>query len=270
MGMDNHYEGVHYTSLRRASKIAERLHCFNAIITGKGEPTLFSASLRKAIFFLREMGFPVIELQTNGIRLVDKTCGLSSWSEEGLGWVSISLVSWDDEVNTSIMQPKVERPSTASMVAAAKKAGLRVRLSCIMTKGAVDDWQGVRRMREFATEIGADHLTVRPVNMPSVLDAEANAEKAQWVRDHKVPEQNMVQIQQYLESKAGSARVLSHGAKVYSVQLGPGQREENICLTNCFVSEEARLADKDTIRQLIVFPDGTVTTDWDHPGNTIL
>lgn len=271
MGVTEKFRGFNEIALLRMTGIAARLHCFSAVITGKGEPTLFEQDLSHLIQTLGALKVPLVELQTNGVRLPKLEDLIHAWYMNGLAWISISLVSWDDKENKAVMQPRVTRPSTSEMVKFARRGGVKVRLNCIMHKDGVDSFDKVMRLREFATDIGAHHVTIRPVNRPTNLRDDSNLEKAQWIDNHKVPEEALLEIRAKLREISTKTRGLAHGAEVYSVRRAPGKPEENLCFSNCFLTDEERTAlEDDTIRQLIMFPDGTVTTDWDHEGSSIL
>ena len=62
---------INYRNLKIAGKLALASGCTTAMITSKGEPTLFPEDVDAYVRYASEMGFPLIELQTNGIPIWD-------------------------------------------------------------------------------------------------------------------------------------------------------------------------------------------------------
>ena len=63
---------VNWRNFRIACRLAERCGVTTAMLTGKGEPTLFPEQITKYLEVLGEFRFPLVELQTNGIRLAEQ------------------------------------------------------------------------------------------------------------------------------------------------------------------------------------------------------
>src|SRR5262249_23447888 len=76
---------VNWRNFRKACWLAKQWGATTAMITGKGEPTLFPAQITRYLDQLQEHHFPVIELQTNGALLADDSERfLEAWYERGL------------------------------------------------------------------------------------------------------------------------------------------------------------------------------------------
>jgi hypothetical protein len=63
---------VNWRNFRVACRLAERCGVTTAMLTGKGEPTLFPEQITKYLQALSEFPFPIIELQSNGILLAER------------------------------------------------------------------------------------------------------------------------------------------------------------------------------------------------------
>jgi len=50
----------------KAADLAIRYNDVSAVLTGKGEPTLYPEQITDYCYSLRSRGFPIIDLQTNG------------------------------------------------------------------------------------------------------------------------------------------------------------------------------------------------------------
>ncbi|KKM67725.1 hypothetical protein LCGC14_1468260 [marine sediment metagenome] len=76
-----------YRNFHTACQFATRCGVTTAMITGKGEPTLFPNQITMYIKMLSDHRFPFIELQTNGKRLWTEdrfTDYLAQWKDEYL------------------------------------------------------------------------------------------------------------------------------------------------------------------------------------------
>jgi len=91
---------------------------------------------------------------------------LMSWYKMGLSTISISIVHYDEKVNKEIFTPNRDYPSLSEIVAKLHDIGFMVRLSCVMYKGAIDSPKEVKKMIGFAKNIGAEQLSIRPVERP--------------------------------------------------------------------------------------------------------
>jgi len=253
---------VNWRNFRIACRLAERCGVTTAMFTGKGEPTIFPEQITK---FLREMAdfqFPIKELQSNGILLVERpevySKHLADWYELGLTTVAISIVHYRPEKNRPIYLPHrknyIDLPRLIEFLHEHK---LSVRLACIMANGFIDDPQGLQELIEFAVKQKVEQLTIRPVNRPaSSLDLEAY----NWTNEHHLRPQQLEAIQNFLRTNGALLMTLAHGAQVFDVH---GQ---NVCLTDSLTIESR----SDDLRQLIFFPDGHLRYDWQHSGAILL
>ena len=230
------------------------------MLTGKGEPTLFSEQLGQYLMHLAksEVEFqykvPSVELQTNGIRIASRPDVydplLSNWSSMGLDLAAISVVSFDEAKNRAIYTPYLRRYiSLSELVDRLHQHGIRARLACIMMNGIIDTPALVAQMVEFAKEIGADELTLRPVNRPETTQ---NSMVVDFIDGHLLNQKQKDDIADYLYRTGRVVNEMSFGATIFDVG---GQ---NVCLTNSLTLDK----DGKELRQLIFYPDGQIATSW--------
>lgn len=266
-GLTNSEPDYDWDSFDIAAQIARERQCITAFITSKGEPILFPDTVEETIVRLKQTHkFPLIELQTNGIRLLYLSGEgvLRRWYKYGLKTMCISAVHWELERNREIYGSNY--PDLKDVVRVCTEAGIRVRVSCVMLNGYVDSPDTVKQMRMKCTEWGADQLTIRPVSAPSKCLNWGEEWRLDWIKENQPSEDGQRRIYQWLESSNGEKRNLAHGAKVYSVQLQMREPEVNICLSNCFTPPTK----DEEIRQIIWLPNGRITDNWDHEGFIIL
>ncbi len=225
------------------------------LLTGKGEPTLFPKQINDYLTVLNHR-FPLIDLQTNGIRVEELSEEFVLWKELGLTLVCISVAHSDPKKSNELMGIKQD----FNYLDAVKKLhdiGFAVRLNCTMMKS------GVRLPAQFDSIVnqaaihGVEQLTLREVTMP---DQVVDHEVGDFVKSEQVPGAASL-LNNYLLMK-GATRLLElpQGGVVYDYH---GQ---NVALGNCLTGT----TDPNDIRQIIFFPDGRVAYDWRYPGARIL
>ena len=255
---------VNWRNFRKACLLAQQNGVTTAMLTSKGEPTLFPDQLTQYLEVLSEFSFPLIELQTNGVMFQERPeryrSYLERWYELGLSTVAVSIVSEDPEENRKIYLPhKDAYPDLGKLVKLLRDHGLSVRLTCTMLKDVLDTPEALVRLVDFARQTGAEQLTVRPVNQPDP-DRSRDPEVSRWTKEQVLSQAQVDAIAGYLEQHATRLMTLPHGAVVYDLA---GQ---NICLTDCLTIESGG----QELRQLIFFPDGHLRYDWQYAGATLL
>jgi len=251
-------------NLMVACQLAERAGVTTAMITGKGEPTLWPERVNQYLAVLRGR-FPFIELQTNGIGIgsgrVDED-QLSYWYLHGITTVCLSVVHWKHEQNHAIYlphRPSKDYPALEKTIDLLHAEGFSVRLNCILLEGWVDCWEDVQGVIRFCQDQRIEQLTLMPVNSP----VQARSSEAEcWAADHVLPQSTVLGIRGELETHGTPLMDLAHGARVFDYG---GQ---NVCLSNCLSHE--RYTDKSLMRNLIFFPDGHLRYDWELKGAVLL
>jgi molybdenum cofactor biosynthesis enzyme MoaA len=89
---------VNWRNFRVACRLAERCGVTTVMLTGKGEPTLFPRQITRYLQAMAEFRFPIIELQSNGILLIEQSDvysgHLRDWYDLGLTTIAISVVHY--------------------------------------------------------------------------------------------------------------------------------------------------------------------------------
>jgi len=247
---------VNWRNFRKASQLARDGGCSTAMITSKGEPTIFPEQITRFLEELLPFNFPITELQTNGLLIADGRVTdehLQKWYDLGLTTIAISVVHYDRAKNKSIYTPHRQYLDLAALIAKLKKFKFTVRLATVMVKGYLDSVEEVKTMIGFATTNGVDQLTFRPVTKPDKSEHEGIYK---WTTAHAVDDQLVVDCNAYLSKNGSEILELAHGATVYDVG---GQ---NVCMTNCLTVQPK----SEEMRQIIFYPDGATRYAWQFAG----
>lgn len=252
-------EEVNWRNFGIAARFAKESGVKTALLTGKGEPTLFPDQITEYLEHIREFRFPFIELQTNGLDLAgNKLDGyLKQWYELGMTTVAVSIAHYDREKNKEIFTPNAEYPDLESTVKKLHDMKYTVRLTCVMINDYIDSVEEIDKLVDFAKKNGVEQLTIRPIRKPKASRSDAIAK---WVEDHGLDDEKVVGIRNYLNHNATTLLQLMHGAIVYDY------KGQNLCLTDALTIEPAT----DKIRQLIFFPDGHLRYDWQYKGAILI
>lgn len=250
---------VNWRNFRKAARLARDGSCSTAMITSKGEPTIFPDQVTQFLKELAPYDFPITELQTNGLliadgKVTDET--LQVWYDLGLTTIAISVVHYNDGKNREIYTPHREYPPLVKLIAKLKGFGFTVRLATVLVKGYLDSVAEVENMINFARIYEVDQLTFRPVTKPDHSESDS---VYRWTVDHAVEQQLTVDVNAWLEVHGEPFLELTHGATVWDVD---GQ---NVCMTNCLTVQPR----SEEMRQLIFFPDGATRYTWQHKGSRV-
>jgi len=258
---------VNWRNFMKACRLAELKGVTTAMFTGKGEPLLFPGQITGFLEAMAHFNFPMIEIQTNGIKISENpeeySHHLQNWHDFGLTTVAISIVHYEPEKNREIYLPyKKQYIDLPALIRAIRKVGrdgemkgLSVRLTCIGADGYVDSVEKLQKLIEFARANLVEQLTFTPVNKP---DEEHSHDKAawDWINKHHLKDHQLREIMDFVKKNGSHLLTLQHGAKVYDVN---GQ---NLCLNACLTVHP----DKDDLRNLIFYPDGSIRYYWQYPG----
>jgi molybdenum cofactor biosynthesis enzyme MoaA len=249
---------VNWRRFETACRLAREAGCLTAMITGKGEPTLFPAQITRFLEALAPHKFPLIEIQTNGSVIADgkhiDDDLLKKWRELGLITVAVSVVHHDAEKNRKIFFPR--RKSYFDLPALIKKLhdfDFSVRLTTIAANGLIDSPDEVKGMIEFARANSVEQLTITPVTKP---DKSEGKEVFDWVSVNGLTDEQFTAIKEYMNGAGTVLNNLPHGARVFDFA---GQ---NACLNNCITVDP----NSKEMRSIIFFPDGHVRYAWQYSG----
>ncbi|MBW3022528.1 radical SAM protein [Candidatus Woesearchaeota archaeon] len=253
---------VNWRNFRKACALAKQCGVTTAMITSKGEPTLFPDQITKYLEAMKEFEFPMIELQTNGILIAQNPekykAHLEKWYDRGLTTIAVSVVHWDSEKNRQIYLPHSQRyPELSELADYLHREKFSVRLSCIMADDYVCDSKGLEEFILFAKNNKIEQVTGRPVNKPGKSES-SEAEK--WATEHYLKDEQLEDIKGYLSKNGHQIMKLQHGATVYDI------KGQNFCLTDSLTIEP----ESENLRQLIFFPDGHLRYDWQYPGAVLI
>ncbi len=227
----------------------------SVILTGKGEPLLYPKMITHYLNLIHYQ-FPIIELQTNGIRIREMQDTLRFWQDSGLNKVCISIASNCPTRSNTLMGIKALRYNYWDAVTLLKQMGFVVRLNCTMLKEGICSPANLDSLVSSTKDHGVDQLTLREVDMPH----DASGDVFEYVKQQK-PHGAAIRLHHYL-AMSGTTPLLTlpHGGIIYDYN---GQ---NVCISNCLTET----TDPNDIRQLIFFPDGRLSFSWQYPAARIL
>ena len=180
---------------------------------------------------------------------------LDRWYENGLNTICISIVHYDNEKNAEIYTPGKEYPDLSETLSMLHEIGYTVRLSCVGVQGYIDDIESFQGLMNFAKENNVAQVSYCPMTNAG---NSKNGKVSEWIEKHAL--KFYFNIAEHVRVNGTLLMNLVHGAQVFDLD---GQ---NICLKNCLTRDP----EEDTIRQLIFFPDGKLTYDWEYEGARIL
>ena len=250
-------DDINVRNFRKACLFAKQSGVSTVLLTGVGEPLLYSSHIYKYLELLREFEFPFIELQTNGIDL-HRFDGeyLKMWYDLGLTTVSLSVAHWRTRENREIFGENFV--TLENNIEILHRNKLSVRISCVMLDGYIDSKDKILEMIQFCKDLRVEQLTCRPVGMPK--DSK-NEDIKHWAIQHLIDKDVEKDIDYHFNTNSNSTLLLklAHGAKVYDYD---GQ---NISLNSCLTHSP----NPDDIRQLIFANDNHLRYSWEHKGAII-
>lgn len=265
-GVEAKYKQPNCTNLDTACRLAEKGGVTTALITGKGEPTLFPADISGYLYVLPKY-FPIIELQTNAMTRIfdqsdDSTLYLNDWRKAGLTTIIISIVHYDAERNREIYchqdgEYRFDYPDLPKTIEYLHNLNFSVRLGCVGCKGYIDNPEEIKNLIDFAKNNKVEQLTWRPVTRPEDPKSDTIGRNTDRLA---IDAEDSKRIATWVQMNGHRLLKLPHGAVVYDV-FG-----QNICLSNCLTHD----ANEPIIRQLIYFPDGHLRYSWEYEGSIIL
>lgn len=253
---DRKYCPIWFKKLRKACMVAQMGGADTAIITSKHEPTMAGdPRLFNAINVCSEY-FPIIELQTNGMKLADADYR-DKLMEAGLTTLAISGVSYRQDVNQKVISKNY--PDLSELVPRYKDEGFLTRFCSIMIKETHGhDVKLLEREIEEIKNLGFHQLTLRIMGAPekNLMQENKKADEVfEWVEENRLDFVEISEIKGYLESNFELMRKYPWGSLVYS---GNGM---SICIADCL----SDVIDEHNYRYVIYYPDGHLRYRWDMP-----
>lgn len=255
---------VNWKNFKIACRLAEKMNATTAMLTGKGEPTLFPNTIARYLEKLQGFNFPLVELQTNGIVLAEESDSsdamLGRWRDQGLTTIAISIVHFKEEKNRQIYSSHTNRHfDLGDFITKLHGRGYSVRLSCVLMKKFIDDCGSVEKLIKFAKDNNVEQLTLTPVNRPISSTAKDVLDRVQ--NEFVISSLDLNNILDMIKYQGTFLTSLIHGAMVFDY------RGQNVCMNNCL---QAHQEEASGIRNLIFYPDGHIRYDWQHSGAIIL
>jgi len=253
---------VNWRNFAIACRLAQQSGVTTVMLTGKGEPTLFPDQITRFLRALEPYGFPLVELQSNGIAFLERSAEyenhLHEWHALGLTTVALSVSHYLPGKNREIYLPHrdsyIDLPELIRLL---HRCEFSVRLTCVMADGYIDNTEKLAAFIAFAKQHQVEQFTVRPLNHPKTS---RNREVFDWTAQHHLKTGQLDEIRDFLQQHGHLLMTLVHGALVYDVD---GQ---NVCLTDSLTID----SHSEDLRQLIFFPDGHLRYDWQYPGAILL
>ena len=247
---------VNWRNFKKACRLAQIGGATTVLLTGKGEPTLQPQLINDYLEYLEEFQFPFIELQTNGIQIGNNNLDdyLNKWYQNGLTTICLSAVHYWQDMNRKIYGNNY--PDLKKTVKKLHDIGFTIRLSIMMLKGYVDTPVELNNIVGFCKTHKIKQLTIRPIACP---EGEANT-TSQWILEHTLDQNQLMGIRGFLYNNGKEVLHLAHGAIVYDY------KGQNICLANCLTTNKTT----DDMRQIIFFPNGSISYDWSFSGAVLL
>jgi hypothetical protein len=155
-----------------------------ALITGRGEPTLYPGHLGTIINRLDKV-FPCIELQTNGI--LYKELPWEEWKLYGLNTIAISVCSLNSAENNIIMNID-KQFDVRDCIQYLAGLGFTIRISYQPTSLTTPtgemwkDWNWFENTILDAKQMGAQQITFRSIGTP---DKTKNKEAYEWIEKYR-------------------------------------------------------------------------------------
>lgn len=244
---------LYYKNLESAIKLSARYGGWSLSLTGSGEPTCDPDSITSALEVYQKCEregafFPNVNLFTNGILLAEeKFCNeyLDLWKKLGLTNVAVSIHAVNEEEQAKAYNLK-SYPSLETMVGNIRKHGVGVRGTLLLRKNGVDNSDKYKHAVHTLIDKGFDNITSWPVGNP---DGTRNEYTPSWFA--------ILGIKRWLHRHA----ILCHG---HVWGGGVYDYKGNILRITDYVTKHD--PNKDFVRQLVVFQDGTVAYSWIRKG----
>ena len=262
VGVSTRKPEVDWRNFHKAALLASRSDTQTVMITGKGEPTIFPDQITDYLEALQKYEFPFIELQTNGILLQQREAQylpfLERWHDLGLTTISVSVVHYEAEANRKIYLPSassyIDLPGLINLL---HENDYTVRLSVTLCSGYIDSPYNLESMIAFSKDHAVEQLAIRPVTK---IHESSDSEVHKWITTHEISVERLHEIGNWVRERGTHLFTYPHGAELFDIH---GQ---NICITNCLTKSIG----SSEVRQLIFFPNGTLSFDWEYSGAILL
>ena len=234
--------------------------CDTLLITSTGEPLMNKKFLEfiGAINYYSERPFQNIEIQTSGLLLDSEYLDFLMEKVE-VKTISLSLSALDNENNYRYNNPvdekfKLNIDETCKLI---KDNNLNLRLSLTLTEyyNRFYTEDSISNLFKRIQELGADQVTFK-----TLYESGGDLPEDMWVRKHKAREEVETYITDYIRKNGKVIRTLLTGEFVFSIH-GMSVVINKDCMSRRFL--------EDTLRYVILKPDGKLYTQWDDPASLL-
>lgn len=249
-------EGRAWKEFNRRMAFARDNGCNTVMLTGNTEPQVNWSFLQRfgRENIMLEAPFRWIEIQTTGVMLDEGYLDFLR-DKVGVNVISLSISSFDDEVNHSIIQSphaQDDKFLLKPLCKMIKDMGFTLRLSLNLNKW-FEQCFFPSQIFEYAKSVyNADQVTCR------VLYADGNSPQAEWVRNNAVNNSFVKSIEDYIKSCRKLER-LPHGLQKYDV-MG---------MSVIIDADSMAQEDSDSYKYLILREDCKLYSKWDTPASLI-
>ncbi|SIO65820.1 cyclic pyranopterin phosphate synthase [Singulisphaera sp. GP187] len=151
------------------------------VVTGGGEPLLRPGLVVDLVRTGRRV-FDEVALFTNGSRLTPDL--VRHLADAGLSYVCYSRHAADDDENRALMGAGA--PAVTEVAAAAAAGPLKLRATCVMTRGYVDDKAAVWRYIDTLRPFGISEFTFKHTYVAYERSVFQGTNEDTWSRRHQV------------------------------------------------------------------------------------
>lgn len=209
--------GIEYEhKLRDYCKKGLALGAERFVITGGGEPLLYGYDGICDIIKIANEYFSNILLITNGKEIENYSeKQLNNMAKLGLKRIAISVHSYNLEKNNDIMNLKVDYKHIIKKI---KKAGIKVRLICVIQKNGVANEEDIINYIKFSLELKVFEICFKELYVSTKVESDYYNSKAnQYSKDNQVD----LSIVKNTMNKLGAKikNTLPWGAEIYSLPL---------------------------------------------------
>ena len=277
-GQDPVCGAIKLCSMRRLQVglgFSARVGATHAILTGRADPTQEDAGYLCDLIRVARQHIPLVDMHTNAFLMqtgMPKSDLLGRLSEAGLTMLTLSVASFDDEINQRIMQIK---RNPAELIPRALHEELLVRCSLVVTRSSVMTFEDVYQFILRAGQLGVHQVVVREIWIPEEPAIGVDRTVYEWNFANKV---DIGPIQRFFEelAKCPSAsrerkirqiEPLPWGTPVFVVGHGMFsnlEHEVNVTFARC---DEATTGS--VIKSIVHRPDGHGYRNWDHMGDIL-
>jgi organic radical activating enzyme len=178
--------------VRQFAEAARQQGAERFVITGGGEPGLVRhASLREMIA-IGHAALGKTILITNGHHIASRQPSqvLEDYARSGLGVLAISRHHYDDAVNERLMSLRTD---VATVARAWREGrinwpGLRLRLTCVLQRGAVDRMEAMEAYVSWAADLGVPELCFKELYISTSVESVYHRHAAnEWSRANQAP-----------------------------------------------------------------------------------